>query len=641
MGDVEARDIATTVEAARRGDAAAFTALVEAHRAGVRAVAYAHTGDASLSDEIVQETFVVAWHRLAAIGDPSRIGGWLRGVARRLARRRSKRRAHEPLADVVDDRVGDPIAKLEARELLTRTLMRMPAAYREPLVLFHATGESIRRIAEILGITVDAAEQRLRRGRAALAKEVERLLGDELSERGGRRSSKEIAGVAMVMPLGEIDGGNGWWSGAGVMAMASGKKILGAAALALVVGAAVVTIDATSVAPTDPEGAVVSAPHKPWRRSESSTAEVQRAREREADAPQAPAQPGRQPVISSLRDLEVSQLGVRTTINLAGGGSQIAAFRSEDGSSVELRTDDPADLARAHAKFPLRRSRSLRGRVLDVGGNAVPGAFVVAGGVRFDLADAQEPHVVADAATRADQDGAFELAVAELTDVVAFTDACMSAPSALAPGRTVTLTVSCATSLSGRIVRGKDGFAGRIELFAPQRTDTAFITLETDGDGRFEVRPAPFGALLADVSATSAGDDILGRPMRRELAVIEGEANEVELALDPGLTLLLSADLRAAPTGFAMVTHVLADGHHAFATAEQIEALAVRVGEQAVRMRSFGGAAPQADLGRTTQFDDLAAGPYTACVSLDDGAPVCRTVELSPEREVEPVAIEL
>ncbi|MBK8713988.1 MAG: RNA polymerase sigma factor [Deltaproteobacteria bacterium] len=228
VGDVEARDIATTVEAARRGDATAFAALVEAHRAGVRAVAYAHTGDANLSDEIVQETFVVAWHRLAAIGDPSRIGGWLRGVARRLARRRSKRRTHEPLVtDVVDDRVGDPIAKLEARELLMRTLMRMPAAYREPLILFHATGEPTRRIAEILGITVDAAEQRLRRGRAALAKEVERLLGDELSERGGRRSSKEIAGVAMVMPLGEIDGGNGWWSGAGVMAMASGKKILG------------------------------------------------------------------------------------------------------------------------------------------------------------------------------------------------------------------------------------------------------------------------------------------------------------------------------------------------------------------------------------------------------------------------------
>ena len=62
------------------------------------------TGDRALSEDIAQETFVAAWRSLSTLRDPTKLGEWLRGIARNLARKARRERAPvEELGDAVAD----------------------------------------------------------------------------------------------------------------------------------------------------------------------------------------------------------------------------------------------------------------------------------------------------------------------------------------------------------------------------------------------------------------------------------------------------------------------------------------------------------------------------------------------------------
>ena len=58
---------AELVEAARGGDRDAFGALVVRHQRMVEAVAYAAAGDGAIVDDVVQDTFVLAWRQQGRI----------------------------------------------------------------------------------------------------------------------------------------------------------------------------------------------------------------------------------------------------------------------------------------------------------------------------------------------------------------------------------------------------------------------------------------------------------------------------------------------------------------------------------------------------------------------------------------------
>ena len=83
---LEALDLETEVRRAAQGDREAFRRLVQGHQAMVCSVAYAVTGDFSLSEEIAQEVFLNAWQRLGQLRTPERFGAWLAAITRNRAR---------------------------------------------------------------------------------------------------------------------------------------------------------------------------------------------------------------------------------------------------------------------------------------------------------------------------------------------------------------------------------------------------------------------------------------------------------------------------------------------------------------------------------------------------------------------------
>lgn len=198
--------------AAVSGDTDAFALMVQRYQSLVCAVTFAGVGELGLSQDLAQETFLVAWRRLGSLREPDHLRAWLCGIARTLAanaRRRTARRGGEavaleaiaepaaPRADIVDDL----IARDDAR-ILERALASLPAAYREPLVLYYREERSAPEVAALLDLSHDAVKQRLSRGRALLREEVATIVETALrrTRPTGDFTKAVLAAIAVSSP---------------------------------------------------------------------------------------------------------------------------------------------------------------------------------------------------------------------------------------------------------------------------------------------------------------------------------------------------------------------------------------------------------------------------------------------------------
>jgi RNA polymerase sigma factor (sigma-70 family) len=162
---------AELVRAAQRGNKRAFVEIVARHQAMVSGIALGVIGDFAASEDVGQEVFLRAWRKIHDLREPEKLKGWLAQIARNaaLAQVRS-RKPHEELDEslAVADESPTPdeaTASVEEAELVRQSLASLPEMYRLPLVLYYREGQSVRAVAESLGISEDATKQRLARGR--------------------------------------------------------------------------------------------------------------------------------------------------------------------------------------------------------------------------------------------------------------------------------------------------------------------------------------------------------------------------------------------------------------------------------------------------------------------------------------------
>jgi RNA polymerase sigma factor (sigma-70 family) len=200
MGTI-ARSDGELVAASRRGEHEAFGHLVARYQDVVCAVSYGATGDPGLSEDVAQETFIAAWRQLDRLRDTMRIRSWLCGIARNLARKARKRRRREDLVDT-DDQVApgaspfDDAARGEVERVVREALAKVPDAYREVLVLYYREDQSIREVADALGVSEAAVMQRMSRGRRYLADSVEQLV--ERSLRSERKPRRDLVAAVLA-----------------------------------------------------------------------------------------------------------------------------------------------------------------------------------------------------------------------------------------------------------------------------------------------------------------------------------------------------------------------------------------------------------------------------------------------------------
>ncbi len=181
------------LEAARRGDEAAFGALMERHRGELQVHCYRMLGSVEEAEDAVQETFLRAWRRREQFAGRAPFRAWLYGIATNAsldAVAKARRRVpttHGPASPADVPWVGPyPDALLAAatppeddpeRIVVTRdtielaflvAVQHLPPAQRAVLILRDVLGWSARETAEPLGASVAAVNSSLQRARAAM-----------------------------------------------------------------------------------------------------------------------------------------------------------------------------------------------------------------------------------------------------------------------------------------------------------------------------------------------------------------------------------------------------------------------------------------------------------------------------------------
>ena len=160
---------------AGRGDPAAAQALVARKLPRVLALAQRMLGDAAEAEDVAQEAMLRVWrHASAWKPGKARFDTWLHRVALNLCYDRLRRRGRDqPMAEPPEqiDPGFAPDRGLQAASVGLRVeaaLQALPARQREAVVLCHYQELGNIEAAELMGISVEALESLLSRGRRAL-----------------------------------------------------------------------------------------------------------------------------------------------------------------------------------------------------------------------------------------------------------------------------------------------------------------------------------------------------------------------------------------------------------------------------------------------------------------------------------------
>ena len=195
----QAREETDAIRRCQQGDITALGSLVAYYQVpGVR-LAYLLTGDHALAEDIVQDSFLLAFRGIKRfrLGEP--FAPWFYRIVTNTARQqmRSSRRRREVSLDALtpeetpERRFGtradialtertasaDPAERAESAEAhvaLLAALATLPHKQREAVVLRYYIGYPDQQIATILGCRLGTVQQRLHAGRASLQQAIRR-----------------------------------------------------------------------------------------------------------------------------------------------------------------------------------------------------------------------------------------------------------------------------------------------------------------------------------------------------------------------------------------------------------------------------------------------------------------------------------
>lgn len=169
------------IDACLAGRSELYAVLVRRHQQKVFNVVYRFLGDYGASQDVSQETFLAAYQKLDTFGGRSAFSTWLCQIALNKARDLLRSRGGDSLCEDWMDHAevlaapaaGRPDSRAEQGQLhvgVQRILDRLPAHYRDVLILKHLEEYSNEEIASLLGDTVENVKVRTFRARQMFKK---------------------------------------------------------------------------------------------------------------------------------------------------------------------------------------------------------------------------------------------------------------------------------------------------------------------------------------------------------------------------------------------------------------------------------------------------------------------------------------
>ena len=164
----------------QKGDRPAFEEIVRRTARLVFSRLYLEAGDVHKAEDLVQETFMIAWRSIRQVTDPAGLRPWLFTIAhsvvvdhaRREARKkRAGRHEDAQTLHLVADRAAAPdeaAQQKESRQQVLSLLRSLPEEYRLPLTLRYIGGADYETIGRQLGLSNGSLRGLLNRGMARL-----------------------------------------------------------------------------------------------------------------------------------------------------------------------------------------------------------------------------------------------------------------------------------------------------------------------------------------------------------------------------------------------------------------------------------------------------------------------------------------
>ena len=168
------------VAQSQQGNRGAFEQLVRRTARIIFARIYLQTGDVHRTEDLVQETFLVAWKSIGQVDRPEGFHSWLFSVAssvvidaarRESRKKRSGKRVEEARLRLVEDQAPRPAEaaeQAEARHKAMEALRSLPEEYQAPLALRYIAGADYGSISRQLGMSNGALRGMMSRGMGLL-----------------------------------------------------------------------------------------------------------------------------------------------------------------------------------------------------------------------------------------------------------------------------------------------------------------------------------------------------------------------------------------------------------------------------------------------------------------------------------------
>ncbi len=204
MDEAERDHLADLTVAARGGDVVSYGRIVELTRASVESVARRILHDPADAEDVAQEVYLHAFHRLGTVQDTGAMLAWLQRIARNMALNRLRASHGFFAADIDLERIAAPEADDgQDQASLARALISLGDEDRRLCDRYYHGGWTTARLAEELGISEMAVRKRLQRVRERLKQEMT-MNSTELPQRIVELLSKPNLTAIPENPVGAI-----------------------------------------------------------------------------------------------------------------------------------------------------------------------------------------------------------------------------------------------------------------------------------------------------------------------------------------------------------------------------------------------------------------------------------------------------
>lgn len=190
----EAEDLSDEdiVERVKAGETALFEIIVRRYNTRLYRVAYGILNNDAEAEEVMQDTYVRAFHKLEQFAGRARFSTWLTKIAAYTASARRRKRGRTVSFDGLAADGSSPQSSIgparaqpspeeelrggELRALLRAAIEELPETYRVVFVLRDVEGLDTAETADCLGISAGSVKVRLHRARRRLRGSIQRRL---------------------------------------------------------------------------------------------------------------------------------------------------------------------------------------------------------------------------------------------------------------------------------------------------------------------------------------------------------------------------------------------------------------------------------------------------------------------------------